>query len=130
VEFAGTPEPVQLRLPAEAESVAVARHAASEYAEGVGADADAVAVAVSETVTNAIMHAYRDSRAGEVEIRVDRNGTHMTVEVADSGRGMGPNPDSPGLGFGLAMVTSLAEEVGIESTPDGGTRLRMRFPVA
>ena len=108
----------------------MARHAASAFAESVGADADAVAVAVSETVTNAVMHAYRDGGQGEVELVADRNGTHMNVCVVDEGAGMTPNPDSPGLGFGLAMVTSLADEVGIESTPGGGTRMRMRFSLS
>lgn len=125
----GKPEPVELRLPAEPESVAVARHAASTYAEQVGADAEAVAVAVSETVTNVIVHAYRDRTPGTVEVRVIPNTTHLNVIVTDEGAGMGPNPNSPGLGFGLSMVSSLADEVGIESGDAGGTRLRMRFPL-
>jgi len=130
VTFAGNPEPVSLRLPATPESVKVARHAAAAFAESVGADADAVAVAVSETVTNAVMHAYREQDGGEVEVVADRNGTHMIITVADRGTGMGPNPRSPGLGFGLSMVTSLADEVGIESKPGGGTRMRMRFSLS
>ena len=123
----GTPEPVALKLPAEPSSVAVARRAVASYAEEVGADADAVAVAVSETVTNAIVHAYRDSPDGTVEVLVEPNGTHLNVIVADRGQGMAPNPDSPGLGFGLSMVSSVADEVGIESDSERGTRLRMRF---
>jgi anti-sigma regulatory factor (Ser/Thr protein kinase) len=118
-----------LSLPAEPSSVAVARRAASSYAEDVGADAEAVAIAVSETVTNAVVHAYRDGSEGTVEVSVKPNGTHLNVTVADQGCGMGPNPDSPGLGFGLSMVSSLADEVGIESDAQTGTRLRMRFPL-
>ena len=128
--LADNPEPVALLLPASPDSVAVARHAASEYAEKVGADADAVAVAVSETVTNAIVHGYREKDDGEVEVRVEPNTTHLNVIVADDGCGMGPNPQSPGLGFGLSMVSSLADEVGIESAADQGTRLRMRFALS
>lgn len=127
--LADPPEPVRLKLPAKPESVAVARHAASRYAKDVGADPDAVAVAVSETVTNAILHAYRGGDGGTVEVRVKRNGTHLIVIVADEGTGMGPNPNSPGLGFGLAMVSSLADDVGIDSGEGRGTRLRMRFPL-
>lgn len=128
--LADTPEPVKLRLPAEPESVAVARQAASDYAQDVGADPDAVAVAVSEIVTNAVLHAYRDISDGTVRICVDRNGTHMIVVVSDEGHGMAPNPSSPGLGFGLSMVSSLADEVGIESGAGKGTSLRMRFRLA
>jgi serine/threonine-protein kinase RsbW/stage II sporulation protein AB (anti-sigma F factor) len=130
VALAEAPEPVELSLPATPESVAVARHAATSYAEDVGADPDAVAVAVSEIVTNAIMHAYREREAGTVEVTADLNSTHMVIVVTDQGRGMGPNPDSPGLGFGLSMVSSLADEVGIESGKGGGTRLWMRFPLS
>jgi serine/threonine-protein kinase RsbW/stage II sporulation protein AB (anti-sigma F factor) len=129
VTLADAPEPVELRLPAKPESVAVARHAASSYAEDVGADPHAVAVAVSEIVTNAIMHAYREREAGTVEVSADLNTTHMVIVVTDRGRGMGPNPDSPGLGFGLSMVSSLADEIGIDSSKGGGTRLWMRFPL-
>jgi serine/threonine-protein kinase RsbW len=129
VTSAGKLEPVELHLPAEPESVAVARHATSAYAEQVGADPEAVAVAVSETVTNAIVHAYREGPPGTVEVRAEPNTTHLNVIVADEGAGMGPNPNSPGLGFGLSMVSSLADEVGIESGAGGGTRLRMRFPL-
>jgi anti-sigma regulatory factor (Ser/Thr protein kinase) len=110
--------------------VAVARHAIAEYAGKVGADADAVAVAVSETVTNVIVHAYREGPKGMVEVRAEPNGTHLNIIVADQGRGMAPNPSSPGLGFGLSMVSSLADEVGIESGEDEGTRLRMRFSLS
>jgi serine/threonine-protein kinase RsbW len=127
VDRGGKPEPVALTLPAEPSSVAVARRAASSFAEAVGANAEAVAVAVSETVTNAIVHAYRDHREGTVEVIAEPNGTHLNVIVADQGRGMTPNPDSPGLGFGLSMVSSVADEVGIESDSERGTRLRMRF---
>lgn len=125
--LADRPEPVSLSLPATPESVAVARRATSRYAADIGADAEAVAVAVSETVTNAVMHAYRNIEQGTVEVRTDRNGDHMVVIVSDEGNGMGPNPDSPGLGFGLAMISSLADEVGIESGEERGTRLRLRF---
>lgn len=127
---AGKPEPLDLRLPAEPESVAVARHATAAIAEQVGADPQAVAVAVSETVTNVVVHAYRDGTPGTVEVRAVPNSTHLNVIVSDEGGGMGPHPNSPGLGFGLSMVSSLADEVGIESGADRGTRLRMRFPLS
>jgi anti-sigma regulatory factor (Ser/Thr protein kinase) len=121
---------LQLQLAAEAGSVGVARHAVSDFAEEVGADADAVAVAVSEAVTNAVVHAYPADTGGEIVVEAKKNGTHMIVLVTDGGHGIRPNPDSPGLGYGLALVASLADEIAIADSPSGGTTVRMRFPLA
>ena len=50
------------------------------------------------------------------------------VVVRDYGCGMSPNPDSPGLGLGLAVIGRLATELNIERPDEGGgTRLRMCF---
>lgn len=117
----------ELQLAAEPGSVSVARRAASEYAEARGLDPDAVALAVSETVTNAVVHAYREDVEGEIYLTMHRNGDGIVVIVADNGRGIRPNPDSPGLGYGLPLVASVADEVGIARSPQGGTRVRMRF---
>jgi serine/threonine-protein kinase RsbW/stage II sporulation protein AB (anti-sigma F factor) len=45
----------------------------------------------------------------------------LTLVVADDGVGMSPNPDSPGLGVGLALIERLAEHMEIHRA--GGTRL-------
>jgi len=109
----------------------VARRAAAEYAANHGVDADAVELAVSETVTNAVVHAYRDDdrgdSAGEIALRLRLNGDGIIVTVADAGDGIRPNPESPGLGYGLALVASLADEVAIARSDLGGTAVRMRF---
>jgi len=117
----------ELQLAAEPGSVSVARRAASEWAEKRGVDGEAVALAVSETVTNAVMHAYRDEPDGEIHLKMKRNGDGIVVIVADSGGGIRPNPNSPGLGYGLPLVASVADEVGIARSPQGGTSVRMRF---
>jgi anti-sigma regulatory factor (Ser/Thr protein kinase) len=123
-------EDLRLHLAAEKGSVAEARHAVADFADRVGADADAVAVAVSETVTNAVMHAYPKGDPGQVIVEAKRNGTHMIVLVSDGGHGIRPNPESPGLGYGLALVASLADEIAIADSPEGGTQVKMRFPLA
>ena len=117
----------ELKLAAEPGSVSVARKAASEYAEAQGLDPDAVALAVSETVTNAVVHAYRDDSDGDIHLTLRRNGDGIVVIVADSGTGVRPNPGSPGLGYGLPLVAAVADEVGIARSPQGGTAVRMRF---
>jgi len=121
----------ELQLAADAGSVRVARRAASEYAAERGVDPDTVALAVSETVTNAVVHAYRGDHPGgstdEIELRLKHNGEGIVITVTDAGDGIRPNPDSPGLGYGLALVASLADEVAIARSEMGGTAVRMRF---
>jgi len=127
---AGDHKELDLELEPDPGSVGVARHAVSDLAERAGADAEAVAVAVSEVVTNAILHAYKE-RTGNaeatIELRAHVNGESLLVVIDDHGGGIKPNPGSPGLGYGLALVASLADELGIAPSPGGGTSVRMRF---
>lgn len=120
---------LQIQLGADAGSVGVARHAVADFAEQVGADRDAVAVAVSEAVTNAVVHAYPSGGGGEIRVEARLKGPHMVVLVSDGGDGIRPHPGSPGLGYGLALVASLADEISIADSPGGGTTVRMRFPL-
>lgn len=120
---------LQLQLAAEATSVGRARHAVSDFAGEVGADPDAVAVAVSEAVTNAVVHAYPSGGGGEIRVEARLKGPNMVVLVSDGGDGIRPHPGSPGLGYGLALVASLADEISIADSPGGGTTVRMRFPL-
>jgi len=122
--------PLQLTLPAEPASVPTARRAVSDYAERTGVDVEAVAVAVSEAVTNAVLHGFSDGGDGHIVIDARLQDGTLTVLVSDDGRGMHPNPDSPGLGFGLPMLAALSDEMGIQPSPAGGTRVTMRFAAA
>ena len=120
-----------MRLAAESDSVGKARHAVAEFARVHGADPDDVALAVSEGVSNAIIHGFRDREPGHIDIRALVDGDRVVVSVSDDGVGVTPNPQSPGLGLGLALIGSLAD--GVELRRDGrpsGTTLIMRFPRA
>jgi anti-sigma regulatory factor (Ser/Thr protein kinase) len=118
---------LKLSLAADSESVGRARHAVSEFASEHGADPDDVALAVSEAVSNAVVHAFRGREPGRVDVRANVDGETIIVTIADDGVGVAPNPDSPGLGLGLALIGSLTERV--ELRRDGpGTTLVMRFP--
>jgi hypothetical protein len=48
-------------------------------------------------------------------------GSELVVSVTDSGRGLLPRVDSPGLGFGLALMTRFADELRIASDNSGTT---------
>jgi anti-sigma regulatory factor (Ser/Thr protein kinase) len=107
------------------------RHRAAEFASTAGASdevLDAVALAVSETVTNAVVHAYAGEERGQVRVSCRVDGERFIVEVADDGAGIWLRHDSPGLGHGLAMVGALAQRLDIAPGPDGrGTTVTMAF---
>jgi serine/threonine-protein kinase RsbW/stage II sporulation protein AB (anti-sigma F factor) len=87
-------------------------------------------LAISEAVTNAVVHAFRHrEQPGTVTVSVDVRPYDMAVVVVrDDGMGMSRRSDSPGLGLGLALIASLADQVEHRSPPDGaGFELWMRF---
>jgi anti-sigma regulatory factor (Ser/Thr protein kinase) len=108
------------------------RRRAAEFVSSAGGSDDvveAVALAVSETVTNAVVHAYDGRDRGDVRVscHVD-DGERFIVEVADEGTGIWLRQESPGLGHGLAMVGALAHTLDIGPRSDGrGTAVTMGF---
>src|SRR6187455_2974313 len=118
-------ERLELRTQATPAAVPGVRRAVVDFAElhGTGVAPD-IALAVSEAVTNAVLHAYRDGRAGEMRVVACAEPERLVVVVRDYGCGMSPHPNSPGLGLGLSVIGRLATELAIER-PDqgGGTRL-------
>lgn len=116
---------------AEAPAPGQARAAARAYAAESGADADtlaAVALCVSEAVSNAVVHAYRDSeRPGAVEVEVRRPNGYLCLLVRDHGCGLAPRTDSPGLGLGLPLIAESASSLEVRTPGEGGTEVRMRF---
>jgi anti-sigma regulatory factor (Ser/Thr protein kinase) len=122
-------ERLELRTDATPAAVPGVRRAVVDFAElhGVGVPPD-VALAVSEAITNAVLHAYRDGDTGDVRVVACAEPDRLVVVVRDYGCGMKPNPDSRGLGLGLAVIGRLATELNIERPDEGGgTRLRMCF---
>jgi serine/threonine-protein kinase RsbW len=88
----------------------------------------AVALAVSETVTNAVVHAYDGQAPGQVRVSCCADGERFVVEVSDEGAGIWLRQDSPGIGHGLAMVGAMAQALSIGAGPDGrGTAVTMAF---
>jgi serine/threonine-protein kinase RsbW len=118
--------------PAVPDSVADARNALTSFAEETGAkpsQLDSVRLAASEAVTNAVMHAYATGRDGSVHVSASYVEGELWLLVADTGGGMRPRTNSPGLGLGLALIAQLADEFQILSRGSGGTELRMRFKI-
>lgn len=119
-------------LPATPAAVPEIRHRVLDVARELGADAetcDAVAVAVSEACTNVVMHAYDPAApAGRVVVSARRDDEQLRVVIRDSGHGMRPRTDSPGLGLGLPLIAQLSDHLEVTRGPDGrGTELRLWF---
>jgi PAS domain S-box-containing protein len=85
---------------------------------------------ISELVSNALKHAYPDTRSGEVHVTM-RDGDHLELIVADRGRGLPPDfriEDSPSLG--LQLVRQTVEHLGgtVTITSARGARFAIRIP--
>lgn len=118
-------------LPAEPSAIGQLRRRAVDFASGAGASDEvtqAIALAVSETVTNAVVHAYDGEDRGQVRVSCQVDGERFIVEVADEGVGIGPARDSSGIGHGLAMVGALVQSLDIAPSPARrGTAVTMAF---
>jgi anti-sigma regulatory factor (Ser/Thr protein kinase) len=118
-------------LPAGPDAVRLLRRRAAEFVSTAGASDEvtqAVELAVSETVTNAVIHAYDARERGQIRVSCEADGERFTVEVADEGAGIWLRQDSPGIGHGLAMVGALADALRIAPGAEGrGTAVTMGF---
>jgi anti-sigma regulatory factor (Ser/Thr protein kinase) len=119
--------------PAQPPHIAEIRRDVTDVATGFGADETAllqINLAVSEAATNAILHAYRDrdrSAAGDVHVLVHHADDFLDVSICDHGVGMSPRRDSPGMGLGLCLMVHESHSCEINTVPDGGTEVVLRF---
>jgi serine/threonine-protein kinase RsbW len=87
-------------------------------------------LALTEACSNCVRHAYRDGRAGVVEILYELQPDRLAIEVSDDGPGFdyveadGEDRELTEGGLGLAIIRSLADQLEIGSRPEGGARLR------
>lgn len=120
-------------FPADPGSVAAVRDALATFASEQGATqqtVDALRLAASEAATNIVMHAYRDSTGpGTIEVSAKRTGRELWVIIADSGSGLRPRTDSPGLGLGLSLIAAMADDITFGRSDAGGLEVRMMFQV-
>jgi serine/threonine-protein kinase RsbW len=114
-------EEVRLELPSEPDSIKRARDEVARLAELAGVPVADVKLAVSEAVSNAVIHAFRGAAPGRISVRARVERDRLLVTVADDGSGMRPNVDSPGLGFGISLITRMARDVRFDSSPAGLT---------
>jgi len=116
-------------FPAVADSVPRAREALSTFARQAGASSeqlDSIRLAVSEAATNVVVHAYEED-AGRLQLDAGLSEGELWVLIADDGLGMRPRVQSPGLGFGLSLISRVCDEFEIAKRSSGGLEVRMRF---
>jgi serine/threonine-protein kinase RsbW len=125
---------VRLTIPAKAEYITLGRLALTAIARVRPLSREALSdlkLALTEACTNSVRHAYREGRAGTVEIVYQLEPDRLVVEVADDGQGFQPgqlaggaNGDLSEGGLGIAIIRAVADEVEIDDRESGGSRLR------
>jgi serine/threonine-protein kinase RsbW len=127
-----TPD-MELALTARAENIAVVRHALGGLAEAFAVPEPKLSdirLAVTEACANVVVHAYPDGHYGPMEVIASKEQDTLTVLVRDWGRGIGPRPDSPGLGLGLSLIAALADSLQLAHDKMEHTEVRMTFSLA
>ena len=127
---------LEIRLPANADQIPVARRAVADFCELYGLPAplvDDVKLVVTEACTNVVLHAYEGvgvERTRMFEVRAHVEPGALLLTVSDQGRGIGAPSANRGLGLGLRLALQLAGGVQTREGAGGlGTRLTMRFAV-
>jgi serine/threonine-protein kinase RsbW len=127
-EGLGFSDPVSLTLPSSPEYVLLARLVVAQVGRLAGFGPEEVydlKLAVTEAATNVIRHAAVENY--EIEYRVLPRAVEITVTDAGGGFNVADltrAPDGQG-GFGLAVIRDLVDELMLDSTKGGGTRLKM-----
>jgi anti-sigma regulatory factor (Ser/Thr protein kinase) len=118
-------------FPSTPPGVGAMRRDIAAFARRCGMPAAAVEdvrLAVSEAATNAVVHAYRGRGEGALALRACAGDGELHIVVADTGVGLAPRPDSPGLGLGMPLIATVTSRFQIVSN-DAGTEVHMAFPL-
>jgi anti-sigma regulatory factor (Ser/Thr protein kinase) len=87
-----------------------------------------IALTVTEAATNAVVHAYVGQGPGPLYVAATLADDSLTVAVVDCGCGIHPRFDSPGAGFGMPLMSRLADSLRISSGGlDPGTCVQATF---
>jgi serine/threonine-protein kinase RsbW len=85
-----------------------------------------VKLAVSEAVSNVVRHAYGRCKPGQVIATAHVDSGLLRIVIADTGAGMAPRSDSPGLGLGLPLMAHLADAINVVRKAPG-TEIHLTF---
>src|SRR4030095_8960736 len=114
---------VRLTIPAKAEYITLGRLALTAIARVRPLSEETLSdlkLALTEACTNSVRHAYREGRAGTVEIVYQIEPDRLVVEGTGEGPGVQPdqsmrsgNGDLNEGGLGIAIIRAVADEVEI-----------------
>lgn len=86
---------------------------------------------VSELVTNAFKYAYPAGQAGEIRVRLFRQGCKISLRVEDEGRGFDPAGPATGTGLGSRIISAMATTMNCslvyEAQIGAGTKVEIQF---
>jgi serine/threonine-protein kinase RsbW len=125
---------VRLLLPALPANVALVRQALAGLTDELGVDPARAAdmkIALTEACTNVVVHAYGEE-SGPLEVTMAVEHGRLVLGVRDRGGGLHPLPgreEGAPLGFGLALIASLSDELGLVGGQHG-TEVRIAFALA
>lgn len=91
---------------------------------------------VSEAVTNAVIHGYEEQTEGIIYIRVEIEGSRVSITISDQGVGIPDinearqplytsKPELERSGMGFTIMENFMDEVTIHSKPGQGTTVYM-----
>jgi signal transduction histidine kinase len=111
--------------------IAVDLHVDLELEEGreSGRLPDEIEAAIYRLVQEALNNVVKHADARRAGVRVIEDGTDITVEVVDDGKGFDPDADAQGFGLvGMReRVAALRGSLAVESTLGQGSKLTARF---
>jgi PAS domain S-box-containing protein len=87
---------------------------------------------INELLTNAVKHAFRKQKKGEIWVRVCLEGDMNYIEVSDNGCGLPKEIDIKNLqSFGLRLVSTLSGQIkaDFEAKRNNGSVFKLTFPV-
>ncbi|MFD1205872.1 MULTISPECIES: anti-sigma B factor RsbW [Sporosarcina] len=120
---------IEIKIPAKAQYVGVARLMISGIASRLGFtydDIEDLKIASSEAITNAVQHAYKDGEDGEIVVGCALYEDRLEIMIADHGKSfdfeetkkhIGPYDDSSDTqflregGLGLYLMETLMDDV-------------------
>jgi serine/threonine-protein kinase RsbW len=126
---------ILLRLPAEAQNVALVRQALSGIGESLAVERSLLAdmkTAVTEACNNVVLHAYPGTE-GEMEVAATPSDGHLEITVRDHGGGMQPRsvePEEPSLGLGLPLIAALSDTFELHGGRGRGVEVKMMFLIS
>ncbi|HEV7398674.1 MAG TPA: ATP-binding protein [Solirubrobacterales bacterium] len=126
---------LHIALPAQPDSLPIARRAIGAHAEKLGIARAGIAdlkTVVSEACANVVRHAYDEDEAGTLEVDMSSGRQELNMVVRDFGGGIRPlsSDDVPSLRLGLPIIGALSSSFDLVSVLSRGTEITIRFAYA